>query len=499
MKTIRYRVRLEEPALLTALDGDPNEGVSFNHIPGSVLRGAVIGRYLRENRLSELDLTGAERECFFEGRLRFLNAYPVIGSTRAYPVPFSWHRFQNETGSIHDDLWSPSASVHEKPKRVGASFHLRQADKVRLCEPERHIAVHIQRDRRGRPTAEGGALYRYESLAAGQVFEAAILCEVDADIDWLLPLLSGSFWIGGARTAGYGRCTWSLEGDPLDEWREGPLDDDQGKWVLVLMSNAILRDAYGQYAADLSALTAHLENRLGCRPEIIGCQLDSEMVGGFNRKWGLPLPQTLSVKMGSVLRFNPCDGNWDRLIAEGIGERRAEGFGRMTIYRQANDRFSVLPEQGASPVEPVVLEGAEFATAQRISRRIYEERLQRQLKERANDVSNHVSGKPSHSQLGELRQVISAALRQSPVTTQPVTRFLADARQTRAKQFEEFRLEKQDLNQWLQQKAGDGLSGIPAVEIGGTGASSLDNATYTLRLLDAILIRLMRNTAGRGD
>ena len=33
----------EQPLLLTSLQGDPNSSVSFSYIPGSVVRGALIG------------------------------------------------------------------------------------------------------------------------------------------------------------------------------------------------------------------------------------------------------------------------------------------------------------------------------------------------------------------------------------------------------------------------------------------------------------------------
>ncbi len=61
------------------------------------------------------------------------------------------------------------------------------------------------------------------------------------------------------------------------------------------------------------------------------------MIGGFNRKWGLPLPQALAVRMGSVLVFKDpgCDPTLlDDLEVRGIGERRAEGFGRIAFNRQ---------------------------------------------------------------------------------------------------------------------------------------------------------------------
>lgn len=57
MKTIHYQITLEEPVLVTALEGDPNTATSFSYLPGSVLRGAIIGRYMRQKQLKRLDDT----------------------------------------------------------------------------------------------------------------------------------------------------------------------------------------------------------------------------------------------------------------------------------------------------------------------------------------------------------------------------------------------------------------------------------------------------------
>ena len=46
MKVINYRIDLLEPTLVTSLQGDPNSAVAFDYLPGSVLRGILIGKYL---------------------------------------------------------------------------------------------------------------------------------------------------------------------------------------------------------------------------------------------------------------------------------------------------------------------------------------------------------------------------------------------------------------------------------------------------------------------
>ena len=94
MNCIRYRITLSEPALLTSLEGDPNESISFNYIPGSVLRGIVIGKYIKKYRRDSGSLEAADkvaRRLFFNGSTRYLNGYPLDRlDRRALPVPHSW-------------------------------------------------------------------------------------------------------------------------------------------------------------------------------------------------------------------------------------------------------------------------------------------------------------------------------------------------------------------------------------------------------------------------
>src|SRR3989442_206739 len=103
MKVLTYRIVLQEPALVTGLVGDPNSAVAESHLPGSVLRGALIGRYLRASGRKELDAAnGAERRLFLSGETRFLNGYPTEQERRTLPVPLSWHREKGAERPIYD-------------------------------------------------------------------------------------------------------------------------------------------------------------------------------------------------------------------------------------------------------------------------------------------------------------------------------------------------------------------------------------------------------------
>ena len=78
MKVIPYRIKLIEPLLATQIAGDPNSAVSHPYIPGSMVRGAIVRAYLRGSGVTTLDAGDEEaRRLFFDGRTRYLNAYPT--------------------------------------------------------------------------------------------------------------------------------------------------------------------------------------------------------------------------------------------------------------------------------------------------------------------------------------------------------------------------------------------------------------------------------------
>ena len=55
MKAITFLLHTKQPLLATSLQGDPNSDVSFSYIPGSMIRGVLIGRYLHCHGLQSTD------------------------------------------------------------------------------------------------------------------------------------------------------------------------------------------------------------------------------------------------------------------------------------------------------------------------------------------------------------------------------------------------------------------------------------------------------------
>lgn len=536
MKVIAYRITLLEPALLTALEGDPNESVSFNYIPGSVLRGAVIGKYLRARNLKTLDAAEEQvRRLFFDGTTRYLNGYPLDRQKkRALPVPLSWQQDKKAVSkqtekcpaSIYDFAIDEQPEDVEQPQGVKAPFCTLAEDRVRLVSPERQLSIHTARNRRyGRAIRQSsnvaeepsGAVYRYEALAGGQTFEALILCDHEEDAELLLPLLKGEVFLGGSRSAGYGRAKIHDVKLAPAGWREvdGELVVEvDGKLIVTFLSDALLRDENGQFTTDPGVVTAALETKLGIKLEMLQAFLRWEIVGGFNRKWGLPLPQALAVKMGSVfvyrLRGDSCcdPARLLELEAKGIGERRAEGFGRLAFNWHTEERLEVEP-QGSPEAMVRTISGEESKTiAERMVARVFQRRLEGKLVARAVKLADFLAGDrdkvrklPSNAQISRLRNIIRNELMKENPDPQRVRDFLRDieSRKPSRKQFEKARVEGRSLLEWLKDTLNQtdpgtwrqllGISGRDIPELGGVEPDINDSfrIRYILHYIDAVL------------
>jgi CRISPR-associated protein Csx10 len=533
MKIISYYITLDEPVLVTALEGDPNTAASFAYLPGSVLRGAIIAAYMRQNRLKELDDTDETvRRLFFDGQTCYLNGYLTDREDqRSLPRPLSWQQekeaqrkeTEDNPAGLYDFAYekqddAPQEPKQWKPPKKPFFSFAKTNGKIRWLSPDKTLAVHTQRDPvMGRSTTERGAVYQYESLAAGQTFAAAILCANDTDAETLSGFLDGSYNLGGSRGAGYGRVQFQTV--PTTNEREMPSEIDvesNGRFTVTCLSDLILQDEQGQFQADPELAKAALEQKLKCdlrwfesdRPVAF---MNGTHLGGFNRKWGLPLPQVKAISMGSVFVFEPPDCAIEQLQtieAQGIGLRRAEGFGRIAFNWQTEGEWFVegyVPGEQPTAIS-LAVGTSEGQLAQMMVNRLFRQQLDAELAVKANGLAKKLL--VQNSQLSRLRQVVQDELHKRPSESDPSAPEKISKAQTRLlkyteklrkravtrKQFDRARIDNQPLLDWLDERVQD-KSTIEVIQpvvvpaIGETNGSWTDaiRYEYNLRLVDMTL------------
>jgi CRISPR-associated protein Csx10 len=521
---ITYKLILEEPLLATSLNGDPNSSVSYPFIPGSMIRGLVAGR------MDNIDsMTTDVRSLLFDGRTRFLNAYLADAQwERGLPVPLSWMKEKDrmtEAGLIQDHAWMEPE--FETPKSAGAGFNWVHEDDegalASLRNPHRQIAVHTLRHRgAGRPTKQEGAVYQYDALAPGEGFVGVILVEDDALARTILELLpEGDYRLGGSATAGYGLITLN-DVQRHSSWQEyigSPASISQGKvFTITLLSDAILRDAYGSNHS-------RLEDALGAKVSVVGAFKKTTPVGGFNRTWGLPLPQEMALSAGSVFVLKALEEISEAKVAEwleqGVGERRIDGFGRLAVNWPDEDEVrQIQATSSVIPNKPGQLDEVARRLAERMTIRKRKKELDVALVQAINSAS--IKNPPPNSQLSRLRIIARSALQErdlSRISRLMKRKLIADdgehvdnpdaMKNNSLKKFESARFkpgggENMPLSQWLIELADEPtrawryLGGEHPVSLGDVQAPSWIAEEYAVRLIDGVFAKTLAKKRSKG-
>ncbi|MBX0331377.1 hypothetical protein K2Z83_27375 [Oscillochloris sp. ZM17-4] len=481
---LTYRLTLEQPLLATSLEGDPNSSRSFDYIPGGQIRGLLIHR-LRAQKGAPADLLADPdvQRRFFSRTTCFLNAYVASdGHTRSLPAPLSLHAHK-------DDLDKDAFSVLNAADGEGAKQLL--AKKVdarwpalkpcfiipngtiltRLKIPHT-VAIHIQRDRRyGRARRGSGEVFRYDALASGQTFAGAIVCDEDKDAAFLHDLLAADTgaWIGRSRSAGYGRVTIQADA-PQPGWREAgePLPQPTGLVSMTLLSDLLMRDGQGRELTtpDAEALAAALGID-DLTVDLAHSVTSTTLVSSYNTTARLPTPQRHALRAGSVISLNlpATDKPIDLAAIEdrGLGERRAEGFGRVAFGWLAAAEFTVIkpkkpetkaqesdgPKQEPARKPPLLSLSADIAGL--MATRRYAEEIDTAIGWYVNTtiaaIGDNLAAMPKNSQLGRVRVLIRRALPAGDVAA--VRDGLEDMRQAGYEQFARAPIGGTTLYDWL--------------------------------------------------
>jgi CRISPR-associated protein Csx10 len=185
------------------------------------------------------------------------------------------------------------------------------------------------------------------------------------------------------------------------------------------------------------------------------------IVGGFNRKWGLPLPQTPALKAGSVFVFRKADVDLkqlQKLEEQGIGERRIEGFGRIVfnwLDEETNEYCVMLPSPETDKKPVTLLSPDSLKIAEFIATRIVRKNLDILLINKVSSIEIQREA-ISNNQLSRLMIITRQVLSQLEQTesrgktiselAEPVTDLLKNLSSNARSQFERTRLNIDERN-----------------------------------------------------
>ncbi len=474
MKLLRYQLDLLEPTLLTKPGGDPNTDESVDHIPGSVMRGALAHKYRQANLPNDAFI-----RLFLDGSTRFLNAYLAHEAERMLPTPAHWQREKDpQTSDEKKERRVYDLTQHQLPARksVGGPFMRIDNGIVYAQRPQHEVAVHNARNREmGRAVPNDvtnrSALFRYHALAARQSFVGYILVD-DTDAAQMQVLLDGQIWLGGSRSAGYGRSQLtSVQNGSVSNREIGqPCHEIKANtsFFVYLTSDAIVRDPKtGQHGAYLNEQLEAMLN--GHTLKVLNSYGRFGWVGGFNLHWGLPLPQTWSMLKGSVWQMQSSQAisaaNIERIEQRGIGDRRVEGFGALlilptdawpqTLHTPAYQ--TAIAKQSRTSIQFPPLSAESTKLLQQMNERIAINQLDRQLLAAVNDMHTKGLHRLSNSQLARLQLKVWQEVGKSSDQFKRFRQFIRGTSERKAAddQYRKCRIQGSDFRDWLTTLVGN--------------------------------------------
>lgn len=426
-KYIVYDIENIEPIKVTATVMQSDNQFSKSYIGGSKIRGAFLANYISKHKV---DINTKEhRGKLLQGGIKFLNAYPVIDGERALPFPKCYYGEKdnikkfNITKKLKVEELNDELDESKDYERIKSFEFAKWNINRELLNPvtvEKISNLHIRKEK------ENNKIFRYEAIKEGTEFKGIIVCEEDKYIQECKEVLkSGHFYIGGSKGSGYGLCKISnikeVKNNPEIKAIEDELlevfDDleeyyeDCEQIVIAAASDIIYRNSLGIYKSFIDK--EYLKDKLGLEKVTLRESfVETEFFTGFNNKWGYRLPNVSGIKAGSILVYD-IEGELDsekvkRLMKDGVGERKSEGFGRILVLEELPFKKVELENDDYKIKKVPSLNKDEKDQMKKIVDRIYKEILKDKLSIIVLNLNQEITGKEkiSANQWGKLYQMM---------------------------------------------------------------------------------------------
>ena len=322
MRRIGLEIELLAPLIVSERSATEGSHRCLDYLPGAKLLGAAARTY------GQLTPTEAF-EAFHSGRLRFLDATPVVGGRRGVPVPLSWHR--PKIGSDVHDLSLGDPTRVERPVQLRTG-HV-DGDGQRHDALARRMQLKVSRRAARESDDANAALFGYESLPAGTLLGSEVNADDDVDealIDKILrEFCQGSCFVGRSRGAEYGRVSIRRRAEPW--W--GPTNADESaaqRLTLLCTSDLAPRDpATGQPTLQPTSSALGLAGwRWLPEPSFLRTRRYSPFNGARRR----PDLERQVITRGSVLVYERAEGaSPAKVPLTGLGDWTQEGLGQVWV------------------------------------------------------------------------------------------------------------------------------------------------------------------------
>jgi CRISPR-associated protein Csx10 len=361
MKRIEIFLSGKSPSCFLSSRAVSNVEETLEYIPGSAVRGAFAKEWLQNNKAD-----AKFKEIFTNGKVFFGNLY----KDGADPIPLTGYSCKYYPGFKNDSDVGAGNILHGVKDLVVPS--LKSTDGVLPAEyqeckntlsscsaPLKKMKGYYKRETYYKgvyiskrliyhtsispdtESAKESSLYSLEVIDEGQDFVGQIIFFDDLLADELLNFINGyqKISIGSDKSRGMGNFEIVSANfidsqndlqDRINQFNAAiGINDGKTYFTLTMKSDAIITDKFMRHMSyiDLSKLGAEL---------VYGFN-DTRTISGWNALLKLPKEDDMAIVKGSVFIYKidrsveEIINGLDKIETEGIGKRRAEGFGVVTV------------------------------------------------------------------------------------------------------------------------------------------------------------------------
>jgi CRISPR-associated protein Csx10 len=289
-----------------------------NHIPGTVIRGALAVAWIAEHGPPINGSPGRDEFIgLFEGGVRF---GPLFSGTEVVSLAVVGHKYDVTDCAIAEYDRALNDDVPARCPDCGSPFEQVKGMRGTVTVNRRTSVAIAPSD-----VAVRGQIVSRDTLGEGQEFSGTITADAPELLDRLARI--SSVRVGGRRTT-HGMASVRIQdGRPAQTAQRRP----DGKVIVRLRSPGIFVDDHGRPIPEPNP--AELEEVLGSPATVLRRWTRWQTAGGWHIASGLPKPEELAVSAGSTFLISPerpvADHHLITLGQQGLGLRRHEGYGAL--------------------------------------------------------------------------------------------------------------------------------------------------------------------------
>lgn len=392
MIEVELTVRTLSPLALRGSRAALQFAPGLRYIPGMALRGALAEQYLRDGRPENPIF----HSLFLEEKVLFADLLPVplepngtlsAKITKLLPATAracKRHKLRhpesltdsllrlelaavlNRGTPLYDEVWQKC------PVPECGNDRDRLSDIYIVPDSLEKVDVHLRLSagtsiNRATGIAEGEQLFSFDVLEEGQYFRGCLRLRDSALLEHLQRLApAGSILrLGMGKSRGLGKLEivnwrefrqpapsveqrWTQFNEAVQRlWRHFGVGEPEGEYFSLTLESSLIRRDEILWAQ--TGVPKPAELGLPANVEPRRCVLNTTVIQGWNAALGLPKADAPALAAGTVLLYRLTDPNQKDAVLnrlrqieeEGIGERRAEGFGRVHVCDPFHFRWTL--------------------------------------------------------------------------------------------------------------------------------------------------------------